>query len=273
MKILACLFFISTLAYAQTYNWPGSSTTVSGTVNVGNFPATFPATQSGAWSTGRTWNLSSLTDSVSVSNFPSSLSVTQGTSPWVVSGTVNAAQSGTWNINNIAGTVSLPTGAATSANQTNGNQKTQLVDGSGTVDGPFQTISGTNYAPVVLASSATPGSAVVARSIQIAGSDGTNAQTISTTTAGRVNVTLPTWTYKTVTGAGTNTIKSGAGTLHAFCQNSTSGNTTIYDNTAGSGNIIVAPSNTFCGTIDAAFSTGLTIVTTNAANSVSVYYQ
>lgn len=30
---------------------------------------------------------------------------------------VNAAQSGTWNINNISGTVSLPTGAATSANQ------------------------------------------------------------------------------------------------------------------------------------------------------------
>lgn len=61
----------------------------------------------------------------------------QGTSPWVVSGTVNigtipeveikndvgnpvpvsgtvaATQSGTWNINNITGTVSLPTGAAT----------------------------------------------------------------------------------------------------------------------------------------------------------------
>lgn len=30
-----------------------------------------------------------------------------------VSGTVNAAQSGTWNINNVSGTVSLPTGAAT----------------------------------------------------------------------------------------------------------------------------------------------------------------
>ncbi len=46
--------------------------------------------------------------------------------------TVNAAQSGTWNINNVSGTVSLPTGAATSANQTNGNQKVQLVDGGST---------------------------------------------------------------------------------------------------------------------------------------------
>lgn len=41
------------------------------------------------------------------------VTVEQGTSPWVVSGTVNAAQSGTWNINNITGTISLPTGAAT----------------------------------------------------------------------------------------------------------------------------------------------------------------
>lgn len=45
---------------------------------------------------------------VSVSNFPA-------TQP--VSGTVSANQSGTWNVNNISGTISLPTGAATSANQ------------------------------------------------------------------------------------------------------------------------------------------------------------
>ncbi len=37
------------------------------------------------------------------------------------------------NINNISGTVSLPTGAATAANQTNASQKTQIVDGSGNV--------------------------------------------------------------------------------------------------------------------------------------------
>lgn len=34
-----------------------------------------------------------------------------------VSGTVGATQSGTWNLNNITGTVSLPTGAATAAKQ------------------------------------------------------------------------------------------------------------------------------------------------------------
>lgn len=39
------------------------------------------------------------------------------------------------NINNIAGTISLPTGASTAANQTNASQKTQIVDGSGNVIG------------------------------------------------------------------------------------------------------------------------------------------
>ncbi len=54
--------------------------------------------------------LSTLTplSTVAVSNFPA-------TQP--VSGTVAATQSGTWNITNVSGTVSLPTGAATAANQ------------------------------------------------------------------------------------------------------------------------------------------------------------
>lgn len=64
-------------------------------VNIAN--ASIPVTQSGTWTTGRTWTLASGTDSVS------------------------AVQSGTWNINNISGTISLPTGASTSALQTTGN--------------------------------------------------------------------------------------------------------------------------------------------------------
>src|SRR6185503_6924350 len=34
---------------------------------------------------------------------------------------VQAAQSGTWNVTNVSGTISLPTGASTSALQTTGN--------------------------------------------------------------------------------------------------------------------------------------------------------
>ena len=49
-----------------------------------------------------------------------SVTVTQATAANLnatVTGTVAATQSGTWNVNNVSGTVSLPTGAATSAKQ------------------------------------------------------------------------------------------------------------------------------------------------------------
>lgn len=128
----------------------GSGNTISSTgtslnVNVTDFPATVAvtqstspwvvsgtvaATQSGVWSTGRTWVLASGTDSVaavqsgvwtvqqgtppwsvSVTNFPATQPVSgtvtalQGTSPWVVAGTVTA-NAGTGDF-----TVVQPTGA------------------------------------------------------------------------------------------------------------------------------------------------------------------
>ena len=46
----------------------------------------------------------------------------------VDSGTVAATQSGTWNITNVSGTVSLPTGAATAALQTTGNTSLSSID-------------------------------------------------------------------------------------------------------------------------------------------------
>ena len=48
---------------------------------------------------------------------------------------VLATLSGTNNINNVSGTVSLPTGAATATKQSDGSQKSQIVDGSGNVIG------------------------------------------------------------------------------------------------------------------------------------------
>jgi hypothetical protein len=42
---------------------------------------------------------------------------------------INVAQSGTWNINNITGTVSLPTGAATAANQSSEITLLTSIDG------------------------------------------------------------------------------------------------------------------------------------------------
>lgn len=78
----------------------------------------------------RTWNLSSGSDSCSAVQ-SGTWTVQQGGAPWSVS------QSGTWNINNISGTISLPTGASTSANQTTidndikASQPRKLQDGAG----------------------------------------------------------------------------------------------------------------------------------------------
>lgn len=48
----------------------GVTQPVSGSVSVSNFPATQTVTQSGTWTTGRTWNLNNATDSVNIGNFP-----------------------------------------------------------------------------------------------------------------------------------------------------------------------------------------------------------
>ena len=89
----------------------------AGAATIGSIANTsFAATESGTWT-------------VQPGN-------TANTTAWLVTGTGGtfpATESGTWNITNISGTVSLPTGAATSANQTNASQKTQIVDGSGNV--------------------------------------------------------------------------------------------------------------------------------------------
>src|SRR6516165_6876511 len=90
------------------------------------------------------------------------VTVTQGTAANLnatVSGTVTANQGGTWNITNISGTVSLPTGAATSANQptnaslgsTTSGQTGNLSMGAVTSAAPTYTTATTNYLSLTLA--------------------------------------------------------------------------------------------------------------------------
>lgn len=83
----------STSPWVTSRNW----TLASGSDSVASV-------QSGTWTVARSWTLASGTDSVS------------------------AVQSGTWNITNISGTISLPTGAATSANQTTANSSLSSLD-------------------------------------------------------------------------------------------------------------------------------------------------
>lgn len=97
----------------------------------------------------------------------------------------------------------LPTGAATAANQTNGNQKTQVVDGSGAVWGPETASGGTNWMPVTNLEAGASAAAVPARTLQVGGSDGTNLRTLSTDATGKLNINNISGTVSLPTGAST----------------------------------------------------------------------
>jgi len=134
-----------------------TSTTVTGSVAVtgtfwqatqpvsGTFwQATQPVSGTVAATQSGTWNIGSLT--TFPDNEPFNVAQINGVTPLMGNGatgtgsirvtiasdntafTVNAAQSGTWNITNVSGTVSLPTGASTSANQTTEITALQLID-------------------------------------------------------------------------------------------------------------------------------------------------
>lgn len=87
-----------------------------------------------------------------------------------------------------AGTNLNTSALALSATQTDGTQKTKMIDGANATVGPVLSLSGTNYLPIVTASTGTTGAAVPARTLQIGGSDGTNLETIKVKTTGAVVV-------------------------------------------------------------------------------------
>lgn len=119
------------------------------------------------------------------------------------SDSVAAVQSGTWNINNVSGTVSLPAGAATSADQATGNASLSSIDGKLNSLGQKAMAAS---APVVIASdqSAIPVSGTVTVGTEaatvadggvipavikvIGGYDGSNVRAIATDAVGQLQV-------------------------------------------------------------------------------------
>lgn len=136
------------------------------------------------------------------------------------------SQSGTWNINNVSGTVSLPTGAATSANQSTEITALQLIDNiigpvtpgtvataSSLIGGQFNTVlpvlTNTQQAAAQFDSSGrliiaplTAASSITTSAIPV---DGIKA-TYSSTITGLVVPALATDIF-TITGSGTKTIR------------------------------------------------------------------
>lgn len=96
----------------------------------------------------------------------SAVNVQDGGNSLTVDGTVAATQSGTWNVNNISGTISLPTGASTLTEQQTQTTALQLLD------------------DVV----ASTGAAIPSKGYAVSGSDGTNARVLKTNSSGELQV-------------------------------------------------------------------------------------
>lgn len=105
---------------------------------------------------------------------------------WVIhDGAISAAQSGTWNITNVSGTISLPTGASTEAAQTTGNASLATIAGavSGTemqvdvLTMPMVTVQATNLDIRDLTSASDSVAAVQSGAWTVTANAGTNLNT------------------------------------------------------------------------------------------------
>lgn len=105
----------------------------------------------------------------------------------------------------------LPTGAATSANQTNATQKTQIVDGAGAVIAS-QTVNSINRLAVSLAAGVIPGAAAPTYMDQVGGTDGTLARAFSVDTTGKLNVNTISGAISLPTGASTSALQTPGNT-------------------------------------------------------------
>lgn len=192
------------VAATQSGSWTvgiTGTTAVSGTV---------AATQSGAWAVGLSTSIpagANLIGSVSQSgtwNVGGTVAATQ-------SGAWTVAQSGTWNITNISGTVSLPTGAATSAKQpgfgTAGTPSANVVSIQGVAGGTTIPVTATLAAGQTVAVTQATGT-----SLHAVIDSGSVTATLAPATSGGLS------TYQSISVAGTNAVlvKAGAGQFFGF---------------------------------------------------------
>ena len=135
-------------------------------------------------STGRLWS--------NVSNTVIVDATGQGDVPITLGGeVVSASQSGTWNVTNISGTVALPTGASTLAEQQ--SQTTQLTTIAGdttSIQTAVELIDDAIY---------TDGTGTPSKGVAIMGTDGTNPQLVSVDSSGNLQVEVLTMPSTIVT--------------------------------------------------------------------------
>jgi len=135
--LVILIFFFSVPLFAQQLWWV--DTTATGTPGKKIFL--------GEW-TGTKFNINYGNLPVNVKGGTIAITLTQAQ----IDSLQKARQDGTWNINNVSGTISLPTGASTSANQIDGAQRTGVISynsggyGTFTAGTAVDTLSGTSTA-------------------------------------------------------------------------------------------------------------------------------
>ena len=203
---------------------------------------------------------------------------------------VAATQSGTWDVTNVSGVVSLPTGASTSALQTTGNSSLSSIDTKtpALVTGRIPVDGSAVTQPISAASLPLPAGAATQATLSSIDAKfsalGQNTMSASTPVVlssnhSDISVKNKSSSFSNITTTGTTTIKSGAGIFRRLVINTkgVSSNTfTIYDNTAGSGTVIATVDTVnSTGSLEygLAFSTGLTIVSAagTSANATVIY--
>lgn len=164
-----------------------------------------------------------------------------------VDGTVAATQSGTWNITNISGTVSLPSGAATLVEQELQSISLASIDATASnIDTSTNGILADTAAiqtSVELIDDAiyTDGAGTVTKGIAILGQDGTNPQAIKTDANGEIQVDVLS------IAAGDNNIG-----------NMDVASIAAGDNNIGNVDVVTVPSDPFGANADAAATAGST---------------
>lgn len=154
-----------------------------------------------------------------------------------------ASQSGTWNINNISGTVSLPSGAATAALQTTANTKLDSIDT--TLGSPFQaggSIGNTSFGATQSGTwTVQPGNTANTTAWKVTGAGGT------------FPVTGTFWQATQPISASSLPLPSGAATSAL----QTTGNSTLstINTSIGSTNTAIGTSNTKLDTLNSSIGT------------------
>lgn len=189
-----------------------------------------------------------------------------------------------WYTRNTDGTNTMPTmdAAARSGYQrvTDGTN-TAAVKAASTAaaaSDPSVVVAVSPNSPATVVGGAANSAAVSGNPVLTAGYDGTNARTIRTDSAGRAYPAGHS-SYNTGGVNETRTVRTGAGHLVRLVINpGTMSTFTVYDNTAGSGTVLASQTtggagggNGYSVEIGAAFSTGLTYISTGGCNVTLIY--